>query len=121
MSEDSEEKSYPLRTLHDFIIALYKEWDKFRMASLIGTITSGVLFVFIIFRLLGLLRKIRRFGFIGVIDELIFLILVAAFVIYEISLLFGQYKFFRKWEKRIGLLTHLEERLMRDYEKEESK
>lgn len=116
MSRQENVESYPLRSLHDFLNELDREWDKFRTASLIGMITSGTLLFFFIVRFWGLLIRIRRFGLIGVIDEFAFLILVAAFVIYEIFLLLRQYRFFKKWERRVGLLLHLEERLMGEME-----
>ncbi len=116
MSEKEDVESYPLRSLHDFLTELDKEWDKFRTASLIGIVTSGVLLFFLIVRFSGLLSRIRRFGLIGVIDEFVFLILVAVFVIYEILLLLGQYRFFKKWERRVGLLLHLEEKMMKGTE-----
>jgi len=117
MSQKEDAESYPLKSLHDFLSELDKEWDKFRTASLIGMVTSGLLLVFLVIRFLGLLARIRRFELIGVLDEFIFLILVAAFVGYEISLLLAQYNFFKRWERRVGLLLHLEEEMMEGPEK----
>lgn len=59
-------------------------------------------------------ERIRRFGFLEEFDEFFFYILVGFFVVYEIALLLRQYKFFGKWERRIGLLLHLEDRLLKD-------
>jgi len=114
MSEKEGSKLYPLKSLHDFLLEIDKEWDRFRTASLIGIVTSGVLLFFLIIRLLTVLVRIRRSGLIGVFDEFVFLILVAAFVIYEITLLYGQYKFFKRWNRRLALLLHLEENLMEE-------
>ncbi len=114
MSGNEDIESYPLRSLHDFLTELNKEWDRFRTASVVGMATSGILMFFLIIRFLSLLRAIRRFGLIGVLEDLAFLILVGVFVIYEISLLIGQYNFFKKWERRVGLLLHLEERLIEE-------
>jgi len=121
MSE--EEATYPVKSLHDFLEELDKEWDKFRTASLIGMIISGVLLVFFIIRFLGLLLSIRMGArkFLEVIDEFAFQILVAVFIIYEISLLLRQYRFFSKWEQRIGSLLRLEEGLMEGKEGKEQK
>ena len=121
MSENEDTESYPLRSLHDFLSELDREWDAFRTASLIGIITSGILLAFVIIRLLSLFAFLRRSG-VGVFtifDDLIFLILVVAFVIYEIFLFVRQYKFYKKWERRIGMLMHLEKRLMGESEKSE--
>ena len=114
MDKKEESEHYPLKSMHDFLSELDKEWGKFRTASLIGIVTSGALIVFLIFRFLGLLWRIRNLGlrFIEVLDEFVFLVLVAVFVSYEIYLLLRQYKFFARWERRVGLLLHLEERLM---------
>jgi len=75
-------------------------------------VTSGILFIFVALRLFPLLQTIRRVGLLRVINDLIFLLLVLAFIVYEISLLVRQYRFFKKWERRMGLLLHLEEKLM---------
>jgi hypothetical protein len=114
MSEKEEEGSYPLKSLHDFLDELDKEWGGFRTAALIGMITSVLLLIFTPYVFLVLLSRIRRFdmGFIEVLGDIIFLVAVAVFAVYEISLLLRQYRFFAKWERRVSLLLHLEERLM---------
>ena len=114
MDKDKESEHYPLRLLHDFLSELDKEWGRFRTVSIIGIVTSGLLIFFLIYRVLALLWRIRNLGLrlIEVLDEFIFLVLLAAFVSYEIYLLLRQYKFFARWERRIGLLLHLEEGLL---------
>lgn len=113
MSRKEEPGPYPLKSLHDFLNELDKEWDVFRTASLIGIITSGILLVFVVLRSLTLLPQLRRpGGFFAVFNDILFFLLVAGFVIYEIILLSRQYKFFKKWERRVGLLLHLEEKLI---------
>jgi len=100
---------------------LDKEWDSFRTASIIGIITSTILLIFLVLRVLAFFAMMRRPGPgpFALINDLLFLILIAAFVVYEISLLLRQYRFFAKWERRVGLLLHLEERLMGTTEKKE--
>lgn len=122
MKRKEDVESYPLRSLHDFLSELDKEWDSFRTASLIGILTSGILLVFVIFRLLALLATLRRpgVGLFAILNDLLFLVLVVAFVVYEIFLLLRQYRFFKKWERRVGLLLHLEERLMGGMERREA-
>jgi len=119
MGEEEPAKPYPLKSLHDFLTELDREWDKFKTGSLIGMVTSGVLLVFLVSRFLALLVRIRRLrlAFGEFAEELLFLVLVAIFVGYEIYLLLAQYRFFRKWERRVGLLIHLEERLMGELER----
>ena len=106
MSEEKHEKTYPVRTLHDFLSELDREWSKFRTGSLVGMIASGVLLVFFVLRFL--LLALKR---LDVMDTM-FLVFVAIFLIYSIYALIGQYRFFNKWERRMGLLLHLEEELM---------
>ena len=119
MSE--KKRSYPLRSLHDFLTELDKEWERFRMGAVIGIVTSGLLVVFLIVRLLILIARIRAIGLrlIGTLDflqELSFFAIVSIFVFYEIYLLFRQYRFFTRWERRVGLLIHIEERLIGETE-----
>lgn len=122
MSRSEGVESYPLRSLHEFLNELDREWDKFRTASLIGILTSGILLVSLVpGSLLTLLAMLKnpRVGFFAVLNNLLFLFFVVAFVVYEISLLLRQYRFFKKWERRVGLLLHLEERLMGGMEQKE--
>lgn len=106
MSEEKHDKTYPVRTLHDFLSELDREWSKFRTGSLVSMIASGVLLVFFVLRFL--LLALKR---LDVMDTM-FLVFVAIFLIYSIYALIGQYRFFNKWERRMGLLLHLEEELM---------
>jgi len=111
--DEASASSYPVRSLHEFLAELDKEWDAFRTAAMIGIAASALVLVFFVYRFFGLLVRIRLgLRFIDIIDELIFLVLAAAFAIYEISLLLRQHRFFSKWERRVGLLLHLEEELM---------
>lgn len=104
-SVKEEEKPYPVKSIHDFLFELNREWDKFRIGSLIGVIASGAFLVFIVPRLLPAIRR-------RVLVDLIFLIIIVAFLIYSMYALFAQYRFFKRWERRIGLLLHLEEELI---------
>jgi len=106
MAEEKSERPYPIRSLHDFLSELNREWDKFRIGSLIGMITSGVLLMFFVSR--SLLIAIRQ----RAVTDFIFLIIIVAFLIYSIYALFAQYRFFKRWERRVGLLLHLEEELI---------
>ena len=105
MSEEKPERPYPLKSLHDFLTELDQEWNKFKMGSLIGMITSGALLVFL---LPSILRAIIKPPLL----DLVFLLFAAAFLVYSIYALFAQYRFLSRWERRIGLLLHLEEQLI---------
>jgi len=114
--KEKPDRPYPLKTLHDFLAELDKEWSKFRTGTLISIIASGALLVFYVPRsLLSLLAAIRirpRPPIAGIIGDIILLLLIAAFLSYSIYAMIKQYRFFSKWERRIGLLLHLEEKLI---------
>ena len=105
MSEKRDENKYPLRSLHDFLSELDKEWDKFRTGSLIGVIVSSALLLFSIFSLLAALRNRAPLTFL-------FKIVIIASLVYTVSALLAQHRFFKRWERRIGLLLHLEEKII---------
>ncbi len=107
MTEEEPERPYLVRSLHDFLSELDKEWVKFRTGSLIGMIASGVLLLFFVPRLLVAIRR-PRWNFV----DITFLLFITAFLIYSIYALFAQYQFFNRWERRVGLLLHLEEELI---------
>jgi hypothetical protein len=86
---------------------LDREWGKFRNGTLIGLISSGVLFSVV----LGLLLRIRRLPGIGLVDFM-FLLVAGVFLGYSIYAMFAQYRFFSRWERRVGLLLHLEEEII---------
>jgi len=106
MTEEKTEKAYPVKSLHDFLSELDKEWSKFRNGTLISLISSGVFFIVVIFLIIG----IRRLH-LGLID-FIFLIFAGVFLGYSIYAMYSQYRFFSKWERRVGLLLHLEEEII---------
>jgi hypothetical protein len=105
MGEEKGENKYPLRSLHDFLSELNEEWDKFRTGSLIGVLVSSALLLFSIVRLLAALRN-RAFL------DFVFMIVIIVSLVYTVYALLAQHRFFRKWERRIGLLLHLEEKII---------
>lgn len=106
MGEEKAEKPYPVKSLHDFLFELDTEWSKFRNGTLMGLISSGFLFVVVIWLIL-----IARRSDLG-IGVILFLALASVFLAYSIYAMYSQYKFFNKWERRIGLLLHLEEEIL---------
>ena len=109
MSEEKNDKIYPVKSLHDFLFELDKEWGKFRNGSLI-TLISSSLMLGIVLWLIIVIRRIRGAAPI----EFIFLFAVIAFLAYSIYSMYNQYRFFNKWERRIGLLLHLEEQMLQE-------
>lgn len=101
-----DEDNYPIKSLHEFLYELDKEWSRFRKGTLVSVIISSVLLAFFIFRF-------SRF----VIEDLdnvglIILMFLAMFLLYNIYAMLVQYRFFRRWEHRARLLFSLEERLI---------
>jgi hypothetical protein len=106
MSEEKNGKAYPVKSLHDFLFELDMEWSKFRNGTLMGLISSGFLFVVLIWLIL-----IARRSDLG-IGVILFLAAASVFLAYSVYAMYSQYKFFNKWERRIGLLLHLEEEIL---------
>ncbi len=106
MAEEKKESIYPVKTLHDFLFELDREWSRFRNGTLISLISSGILFLIVV----GVILRIRHLG-LGLLDFM-FLVLAGALLGYSIYAMYRQYRFFNKWERRIGLLLHLEEQIL---------
>jgi hypothetical protein len=104
--EASEENFYPVKSLHDFMFELNKEWTKFRNGTLIGLVSSGVLFLVVV----SLLLRTRRLG-LGLIDFALLLV-AGALLAYSIYAMYSQYRFFNKWERRVDLLLHIEQQIL---------
>jgi hypothetical protein len=105
--KDGQETRYPLRSLHDFLYELDKEWDKFRTGSLIGVIVSFILLLASVFLMFGAAMQ-------GQIGGAILMVVIVAALLYTVSALFAQHKFFKKWERRIGILIHMEEQIINE-------
>ena len=106
--ESNEEKVYPVKSLHDFLFELDKEWTKFRNGTVIGLVSSGILFIIVV----GLLLRTRHFG-LGLIDFVV-LIIAGVFLGYSIYAMYSQFRFFNKWERRVGLLFHMEDEMLKE-------
>jgi hypothetical protein len=104
--EATEDKLYPVKSLHDFIYELNREWTKFRNGTLIGLASSGVLFLVVV----SLIIRTRRLG-LGLID-FVLLLGAGALLGYSIYAMYSQYRFFNRWERRVGLLLHIEEQML---------
>lgn len=104
--ENSEDKLYPVKSLHDFMSELDKEWTKFRNGTLIGLFSSGILFLFVVWLLLR-----THYLRLGLID-FVLLIFAGIFLGYSIYAMYSQFRFFNRWERRIGLLLHMEEQML---------
>lgn len=106
MDEREEGPQLPLRTLHDFLFEIDREWNRFRTGSLVSVITSILLFVLFLPRFF--LYTLRRGG---PFDKL-FAVAIIGTLFYNAYLAWGQHQFYRRWEKRLGLLLHFEEKIL---------
>jgi hypothetical protein len=110
--QTKEEQQYPIKSLHDFLAELDSEWSKVRNGSLIGLASSTILFLIVV----GIILRIRRIG-LGLVD-FVLLLFAGAFLVYSIYVLYRQFRFFNRWERRVGLLLHLEEEMLAEKLKE---
>jgi RsiW-degrading membrane proteinase PrsW (M82 family) len=101
-----EKRKLPVRSLHDFLSEISREWDSFRMGSLISMVTTVILFVLVVPRTFEF--TIRR---PGPLDTLLLIGLVIALG-YNMYLAYRQHAFYQRWEKRIALLLHMEDELL---------
>jgi hypothetical protein len=104
--ELGEEKQYPVKSLHGFRFELDREWTKFRNGTLIGLFSSGILFLLVVW----LLLRTRHLG-LGLID-FVLLIFAGIFLGYSIYAMYSQFRFFSRWEQRVGLLVRMEEEML---------
>ena len=107
MSEEKTEEVYPVRSLHDFLFELDREWGKFRNGTLIGLVSSGILFVTVLWLIL-VVRRLQG----PILVDFVFLVVAGVILGYSIYAMYAQYRFFNKWERRVGLLLHLEEEII---------
>ncbi|MCX8150979.1 MAG: hypothetical protein N3D85_05725 [Candidatus Bathyarchaeota archaeon] len=104
-SEESETK-YPIRTLHEFLSEMSKEWRNFKrgaLAMLVLLSISLLAFIPLFIRAIRLEWDIFAY---------MFLMGLAAFIIYLLRIMAVQYRFFRRWGHRMEQLANLEEKLM---------
>ncbi len=106
MSEEKNDKVYPIKSLHEFLYELDREWSKFRNGTLISLVSSGVLFLVVVW----LLLRVRHFG-LGLLD-FVLLLAVGILLAYSLYAMYSQYRFFNRWERRIGLLLHMEDEIL---------
>jgi amino acid permease len=108
LSDNERRSQLPIRTLHDFLLEIDEEWGRFRRGSLLTMIITILLFLLFIPRYF-VLTLISRDRF----DTFIALAIIVV-LCYSIYLAFRQYRFYQRWERRIGLLLHLEEQLLKE-------
>jgi RsiW-degrading membrane proteinase PrsW (M82 family) len=108
LSESGKQQNLPVRTLHEFLVEISNEWNKFRMGSLLSIVSTVILLVLFAPRFVVL--TLRRGG---PLDTFIILGVVVA-LLCNIYLSYRQHQFYQKWEKRMGLMLHIEAELLGD-------
>ncbi len=110
MTQEQNDKVYPVKSLHDFLYELDREWGKFRNGTLISMCASAFLLLVVFFFILR--ARVLRYGLIDFIS----LIAVGVVLGYSIYAMVSQYRFFSRWERRVGLLLHLEDEMLKKLE-----
>ena len=97
---EEKDRKLPLRSLHDFLFEIDNEWNRFKTGSMLSFIISLLLFI------LSLRQTFQT--------QKLFSLLFTVLLLYTTYSSWRQYSFYRKWERRMGLLLHLEEELLGD-------
>ena len=109
MSEKEKQQDYPVKTTHEFFSEINNEWGRFKRGAILSTIVCSILLVGFVFVFLGI-SKVHGFD----ADALVFMLLLAGFLVYIIYLMTSQYRFFRRWEERMKHTYSYEEKLLAD-------
>ena len=97
---EEKDRKLPLRSLHDFLFEIDNEWNRFKTGSMLSFIISLLLLI------LSLRQTFQT--------QKLFSLLFTVLLLYTTYSSWRQYSFYRKWERRMGLLLHLEEELLGD-------
>jgi len=106
MTEKEPEKTFPIKSLHEFLSELDKEWNRFKSGSLVSIFIACTLLIGSVYRLSGPVRTGLE------VLDLVISSFATVFLLYIIWAMVAQYRFFRKWENRMRLLVRLEEELI---------
>ena len=105
MTEEEPEKNYPIKSLHEFLSELDREWSRFKTGALLSLFLVSALLV------VPTLQLFFSVNGIGIWNLVVFP-LGLALLLYVAWMMIHQYKFLRRWERRMRLLVHLEEELI---------
>jgi uncharacterized membrane protein YbhN (UPF0104 family) len=106
MTETENKEVYPVRTMHEFLYQVEHETNRFKRGAVISILISAFMLVLIVFVLYALIP--RGYSASGII----LIGVLAGLLVYSIYLMSFQYRFFRRWEKRLNQLNELEAKLM---------
>jgi len=105
--KQQQQLDYPVKTAHEFFSEISNERGCFKRGAIMSIIVCSLLLVGYFF---AFLRITKIHGFAG--NELFLVLPIAGFLIYTIYLMASQYKFFRRWEKRMNHIYSYEEKLL---------
>jgi high-affinity Fe2+/Pb2+ permease len=115
MTEKDNEEVFPVRTIHQFLYQVERETNRFKRGAIISILISALMLVLLAFLSFETIRR----GFVA--SGFILEVVLAGFLVYSIYLMSFQYRFFRRWEKRMSRLNLLEEKLMPEPSEEAGK
>jgi hypothetical protein len=106
MMGEKGEVRRPVKTLHEFLFEISKAWDSYRTGSLINIVVSVILALLLVPRFISYIPRKGEF-----VDTLITGGVILG-LCYNAYLNWKQHEFYKKWEKRLGLLMQTEESLL---------
>ena len=106
MMEKEKQEVYPVRTMHEFLYQVEHETNRFKRGAVISILISA--FMLVLTAVVSYTLIPRGFAVSGVI----LIAVLAGLLVYSIYLMSFQYRFFRRWEKRLNQLNELEAKLM---------
>jgi hypothetical protein len=109
MSEKEKQPVYPVKTTHEFFSEINKEWGRFKRGAALSIFICSILLLGFVSAFLRI-TAIHRFEAGG----LFLLLPIVGFLVYTIYLMVSQYRFFRRWEKRMEHVYSYEEKLLTD-------
>lgn len=105
--QQQQQLDYPVKLAHEFFSEISNEWGRFKRGAIMSTTVCSLLLFGFIFAFLRI-NKIHGFEF----NELFLVLPIVGFLIYTIYLMTAQYRFFRRWEKRMNHTYRYEEKLL---------
>ncbi|NLF88348.1 hypothetical protein GX563_05935 [Candidatus Bathyarchaeota archaeon] len=108
MTQQETQEAYPVRTMHEFLYQVEHETNRFKRGAVISILISAFMLALIAVVSYELIPR----GFAA--SGIILIAILTGLLIYSIYLMSFQYRFFRRWEKRLNQLSALEAKLLAD-------
>ncbi|MDR0797783.1 MAG: hypothetical protein LBE70_03585 [Nitrososphaerota archaeon] len=105
--KEKQQLNYPVRTVHEFFAEINSEWGRFKRGAILSIILCLHLLIGFVFAFLRI-NRVHDFE----VNTLFLVLPIAGFLIYTIYLMSSQYRFFRRWEKRMNHIYTYEEKLL---------